>query len=68
MGGVSPFLVVSLPLIAVVLLTSRPYARYQRPRLIALVLFIAVTGLAAKAARSMALAYRTVPTTRPVPS
>ncbi len=47
MTGVSPFLVVSLPLIAVLVLVNRPVAAYQRPRMAALVLFVGLTGLAA---------------------
>jgi membrane associated rhomboid family serine protease len=44
MNGVSPFLVVSLPLIVLTALLNRPWPRYQRPRLAAIIVWFGTTG------------------------
>lgn len=45
MDGVSPFLVVSLPLMVVTLLVQRPFADHQRPRIAAQMGWYAATGV-----------------------
>lgn len=44
MNGVSPFLVVSLPLMVLTALVNRPWPNYQRPRLVAMLIWFGLTG------------------------